>query len=103
MAIDKSIKVLDVASIINGGCTNVDGLTLLVEMEKQFSLGYRVQLSLNNCPALTSSFLNSSIGEIFDKYGFKFLKENISLINYKPSQAKYIKDYIDSLTQFNEV
>ena len=103
MSTGNPIKVLDVASIINGGCTNIDGLTLLVEMEKQFNLGYRVQLSLNNCPALTSSFLNSSIGEIFEKKGVAFLKENVSLINYKPSQARYIKDYIDTLIQFNTV
>lgn len=97
---NKPVVILDVVSVVDGGCTNMDGLKLLFAMEAIFNNGKRVQLSLKECPALTSSFLNSSIGEVFEKYGIDFIKQNISLINFKPSQAKYIKDYIDNLYCF---
>src|SRR5688572_8758219 len=93
---DKPIKRVELTAIVSGGCTNADGFALLNTLETHFKNGFKVQLSLSDAPALTSSFLNSSFGEIIENYGLDFLRENLTLVNYKPSQAKYIKEYVEN-------
>jgi hypothetical protein len=49
--------------------------------------------------SMSSSFLNASFGEVYDTFGYKTIKDRVTLINYKPSQAKQIKTYLDTISK----
>lgn len=77
--------------------TNADAIALKVEMESVLKGGDAIVLSFRGVTTLTTSFLNSSIGEIVEEYGFDALKGKISLTDYTPAIGKAITDYITNL------
>lgn len=90
----RTIKLMDV---VNGTSTNADGFTLFTLMDKAFSNGEIVKLSLENATPFASSFLNSSFGELMDKYGIEKIREQVKLTKYTRSRAMNIKEYLDKL------
>lgn len=89
-----TIKLMDA---VKGTSTNADGLTLFILMDKAFSNDEIVKLSLENATPFASSFLNSSFGELVDKYGIEKIRENVRLTKYTRSRAMNIKEYLDKL------
>ena len=87
------IKFTDVA---NNAATNEEGLKLFIAISNEIKKGNDVCLSLLGCPPMSSSFLNSSFGELIDSHGVELIRHSIRLINYKPSYATRIADYMDS-------
>jgi hypothetical protein len=85
------IKVMD---CVEGTSTNHEGLQLLNCLLPFIEKGNPVKVSLVDCTPMSSSFLNSSFGEIIERFGFDTFKKNIQLVNFKPSQAEYIKKYV---------
>lgn len=83
--------------IVPGTLTNADALALFICMDKAFSNGDIVVLSFSEIHSLTTSFLNSCIGEIIDKYGFDALKGRLSLVDYTSTVAKLVTQYIADL------
>jgi len=72
---------------------------LFKELDKYLRQGQSVTIDFTDCHALSSSFLNSSIGEIFMKYGYNSLKGRIGVVNATKSQKKQIEDYITYLKE----
>lgn len=83
-----------ITSIVSGTTTNAHGLSLFLELKSYYEKGEKLVVSLENCPVLSSSFLNSSIGSFIDEYGMDELKKTISFVNYTSSQIEYIKTYV---------
>jgi len=86
-----TIKILDIS---NSTVTNADALGLKIAMEKAILNGETIVLSFHGVTTLTTSFLNSSIGEIIDEFGFDMLKGKLSLTDYTPPIGKMISTYI---------
>lgn len=76
--------------------SNADGFKLYSVLDKNLKSGNSIIISFNNINVVSSSFLNSSIGNIVDSYGFDSLS-NIKLTGYTSSIASFIKQYISDL------
>lgn len=90
---------LEVAAIVASGLTNADGVTLYAAVVPHLRAGHKVILSLANAPALTSSFLNSSLGTLADEFGLDLFKGQLTFTNYRASQAEQLRAYVNGLRQ----
>jgi len=80
---------------VHGTSTNNDGFGLFIEISKAFTAGDIVKLSLEGSTSMSSSFLNSSFGELAEKFGMDKIKNQLRLVDFKPSQAGQIKKYLE--------
>jgi len=87
-------RTIVVSEIVSGTSTNIEAMPLFFAMDKAILAGNIINLSLKNCPAMSSSFLNSSVGALFEKYGFDKLKGKLHLSDHTPSAGKNLSDYI---------
>ena len=91
---DSIIKIKD---IVRGTSSNTEGFTLFTVLSQQIENGSIIKLSLEESTPMSSSFLNSSFGELVDKYGLEKIRSHIRLINYRPVQAERIRKYLNTL------
>jgi len=96
---DNSV-IVEIMNVIDGTSTNVQGYTLFVALDKLMAGDKKIKLSLKDCTPMSSSFLSSSIGALYDKYGVAKIKSNLSLINFMPSRAESIKTYLKDLQKY---
>jgi len=92
----KTITII-VKDLTSGTLTNVDGLNLRVAIDAALASGDSVLLSFSGIHTISSSFLNSSLGEIFDKYGHDVLRSRIKITHYTPPLAGAITKYVNDL------
>lgn len=90
-----TIKLMD---CVSGTSTNAEGLGLSLKLIPELKAGNTVKLSLDGCTPMSSSFLNSSFGEVVEELGMDVIKRQLRLVDYKPSEAKQIKGYLDMIT-----
>lgn len=99
----KMNSTIYLTSIVNGTATFADGY-LLYEKIDEFLLSNnssKISISLKGVTPMSSSFLNGSFGELYDKYGIDKIKETIVLIESTPSAARNIKDYLERLVKIS--
>ncbi len=94
----KTQKII-IKDIVVGYTSNSDGLILKAAIEQSINASGSVILSFEGVTSASSSFLNSSIGEIIDKYGLIFLKNRIKITNYTPSIALMIQKYVSNFKE----
>jgi hypothetical protein len=92
----KTITII-VKDLTPGTLTNVDGLNLRVAIDAALASGDSVLLSFSGIHTISSSFLNSSLGEIVDKYGFDVLNSRIKITHYTTSLAGAVTKYVRDL------
>ena len=80
--------------VVSGTSTNLEGVTLFYALDEAFMKGKKVRLSLYGATPFSSSFLNSSFGNLIEKYGIEQLQSSLFLTQYSAGQAKRIRDYI---------
>lgn len=97
----KAISTIVITDVVSGCSTNAEGFTLYTVMKNELANGSNVKLSFKDCPGMSSSFLNSSLGAIFDEKGIDFIKNRITLGSIKPSQLAYVREYLHSLASHN--
>jgi hypothetical protein len=95
----EKVVVIDVMTCVSGTTTSSEAVSLYLKMKQSLVEGCSIKLSLINATPMSSSFLNASFGELYDQFGYQMIKERITLIEYKPSQAKQIKDYLDTINK----
>jgi len=95
----EKVVVIDVMDCVSGTTTPFEAASLFKKMKESLVDGCSVKLSMLNVTPMSSSFLNASFGELFDLFGYQTIKDRITLIEYKPSQAKQIKDYLDTISK----
>lgn len=93
---DTSTIFLD--DVVSGTFTNAEGAKLYAALAPYLAAGTLVRLSLRGTSPMSSSFLNSSIGDLIDCYGIAALRGSLKLVDYVPSHAAVIKKYVDDLT-----
>lgn len=89
---------LNVREIVNGSSTNLDGDALFSVLEQEYKQQGQILLVIDNDLAMSSSFLNSSIGAFLDKYGLEVFKKSI---RFKGNQNQFnrLSRYIQKYTE----
>jgi len=90
-------QTIIVNQVTQSTLSNIDGYSLKTRIDNVLTTGSSVLLSFDDVITISSSFLNSSIGELIDQYGFEILKDRVKITNYTPSIAKAIRNYISDL------
>ena len=91
----KTNKIL-VKDVTNNTLSNTDGVLLHIAINNALGNSDSVILSFHDIHVLSSSFLNSSIGDIVDKHGFAVLNK-IRIVDYTASISTFLKNYISDL------
>ena len=95
--------VISLLDVVDGTSTNLEGAKLYAALKPYLATGTLVQLSMRGASPMSSSFLNSSIGDLIDHYGITALRNSLKLIDYLPSHAGIIKKYVDDLVALQAV
>lgn len=93
--------VLTVLTLTSGTLSNADGYKLLLALKAALAeQPGPVTLDLTGVVSFSSSFLNSSLGAIYEELGAPSYKR-LRLNNYKPTQFKQLKDYMADVAQMH--
>ena len=84
---------LFIKDIVQDTYTNASGFVLLTVLKDYFKSGQPVILSFKDATPPSSSFLNSSIGELLDQFGFAKFKSMVKLVDLNATQAQVLKNY----------
>ena len=91
--------VLTVTTLTPGTLSNADGYKLLLAIKEAMTARPGpVTLDLTGVIGFSSSFLNSSLGALFEEMGAAGFKR-LRLSNYKPTQLKQLKEYMADVAQ----
>lgn len=85
------MKTIYLSSQINGTSTNIDGVQFKYLLLPFFIKKEPVQVSFKGTTPISSSFFNSSFGELIDEFGFEVFKKIVNLIEVKSSHISVIK------------
>ncbi|HPN70420.1 MAG TPA: DUF4325 domain-containing protein [Saprospiraceae bacterium] len=83
--------------IVGSTITNAGGYQLYVVLSESIKNQEVVDLSMEKATPLSSSFLNSSFGQLIEDFGYSAVKKYVGLSCVKKSDAERIKNYITSL------
>jgi len=88
---------LKVQDICGSTYTNSDGVLLNNAVVKLLSTYETVILSFHNVSSVSTSFLNSSFGEIANEKGLDIIKQRIKITDCTSSVISMLKLYVRSL------
>ena len=91
-----SIPTLYLIAIVDGTFTNTEGNKLYTALVPYLATGQTIRLSLRDATPMSTSFLNSSFGELIDKFGLSAFRNTLRIGDYIPSHAAAIKRYVDN-------
>ena len=90
---------ISLTSIVSNTETNTEGIRLFCVISKAIKNDESLILEIDSNTALSSSFLNSSLGEIIDTYSIDILK---SVLRIESSRTQF--DRINSyLIKYNDI
>ena len=84
---------LFIKDIVPDTYTNAAGFVLFTILNKHILDGQSIILSFKDSTPPSSSFLNSSVGELLDHFGFAKFKSMIKFIDLNMTQAQTLKNY----------
>ena len=96
------MKQINLVDIVDGTSTNIEGVKLYCALNKHLKSNEAVILSLKACTPLSSSFLNSSIGNLIEDYGFDYVIDNVKISNYSKSIGKALVQYLDNIKSLQD-
>jgi hypothetical protein len=88
------VKNISLKQIVTNTETNVEGVKLYCVLENSLKQNIVFILEIEGDMSLSSSFLNSSLGNLIDNYGFETLKNHLKLKCNKP-QYERINFYLN--------
>lgn len=91
----KTTKVI-VKDVTASALSNDDGIKLSLILDNILTTHDVVLISFKGINILTTSFLNSSIGNLIDNHGLEILSK-IRLVDYTNSIASFVKKYISDI------
>ena len=86
--------------VTRGTSTNPQGAALNVVLKRALLDGKKIRLSLKDASPMSSSFLNTSFGELIDEFGLENVRSSISLVHYTASQASTLKAYFAAYERY---
>lgn len=93
-----SLITIQLMDVVSGTSTNADGFALFTAIDKYLSQNIKTRLSLDGATPLSTSFLNSSIGSLADKYGVDDMRKKIVFTNLTTPQINTIKRYFELIS-----
>jgi hypothetical protein len=93
-----SITTIRLMDVVAGTATNVEGIMLFNVVDNILSNNQKVRLSLEGATPFSTSFLNSSIGSLVDKYGIETIRKRLVFSNLTKSQIKKITSYFEMVS-----
>jgi hypothetical protein len=87
---------LFIRDIVPDTYTNAAGYTLLTVLKNYFVSNQPITLSFKDATPPSSSFLNSSIGELLDQFGFAHFKSIIKFTDLTTTQVQVLKNYFST-------
>lgn len=95
----KTQTKISLASIVSNTETNIEGIKLFCVISKAIKNDESLILEIDSDMAFSSSFLNSSLGEIIDMYNIDVLKSTLRIESSK-TQFERINSY---LVKYNNI
>ena len=80
---------------LKGAYSNADGYTLYCMLKTFFLNDDNIEVSMLGFPPMSSSFFNSSFGELINEFGIGKFKSIIKFTNITKSQVTQIRMYLD--------
>ena len=90
------MKTMILKDLVKDTYTNASGASLAIQLRDCFSKDKGVQVSLKDSTPISSSFFNSSFGELIEEFGFDTIKRQLKLIDVSTSQGKLLRMYFDA-------
>ena len=87
---------LFIKDIVKDTYTNASGYVFLIALQDYLRSGQPITLSFKDITPPSTSFLNSSIGELLDQYGFTKFKSLVKFVDMTATQAQVLKNYFHS-------
>ena len=89
------MKRIEINKEISGAYSNADGLTLYFILKPYFLSHEKVEISMLGFPPMSSSFFNSSFGELIHEFGIEEFRVALKFVNISNSQIHQIKNYMN--------
>lgn len=86
--------MIEIKDIVNDTYTNTSGYCLYLEMKKYFLKNIPFDLSFRDITSTSSSFLNSSFGNLIEEFGLEKFTSLVRLKNVSVGEAAIIKKYV---------
>ena len=93
-----SISTIRLMDIVSGTSTNAEGLLLFNVLDNILLTSQKVRLTLDGATPFSTSFLNSSIGCLVDKYGIEATRKRLVFLNLTKSQIKKMTSYFEMVS-----
>ncbi len=77
-----------------------DGESLYKRIVKALEQKARVILDFNNIELLTSTFLNSAIGQLYSRFKSPYLKAHLKLENLKKEDLELLKKVVERAKEY---
>ncbi|MEI6143912.1 MAG: DUF4325 domain-containing protein [Mariniphaga sp.] len=81
--------------VVKGAYSNSDGYTLFCILKTYFLNNEQVEISMLGFPPMSSSFFNSSFGELIHEFGIEKFRSIVKFTNITNSQVGQIRMYLD--------
>lgn len=88
------MKTIYLKQQIEGTSTNIEGVSLKSLLQAYFNNNERVQVSFKETTPMSSSFFNSSFGELIDEYGYDKFRKIVVPVDITKTHMSLIKRYI---------
>ena len=92
-----SVVTIRLMDVVSGTATAAEGIVLFLQLDQTLSLKQKTRLSLAGATPFSTSFLNTSFGDLADKYGLETIRTLIVFTDITTSQLKNLKSYFEQL------
>lgn len=89
------MKTIVLKSEIGGSFSNADGYTLFCILKPYFLESETVCISMLGFDVMSSSFFNSSFGELIQEFGIESFRATLKFTSITNTQAKLIRKYLE--------
>lgn len=96
------MKNLVLSNFVNNTSSNEEGDKLFIALNELLHDNEGIIIVVDHNSALASSFLNSSIGQFLDRYGFELFQQRIKFQGNK-NQFSKLKNYISEYRKLHYV
>ncbi len=91
-----------ITDMVQGTTTNADGMPLFLYLQKELKHEHQVVLSFKDSTPLSSSFLNTTIGNLVDDFGLDYVKSYLKITQCSKPVLSTLKRYFDGLAKMQD-
>ncbi|EAI7262555.1 DUF4325 domain-containing protein [Campylobacter lari] len=94
-------KIININQLTNSQCIlSEDGEKVFAEIKKVLETEDKVVLSFKDINILTTAFLNSAIGNLYNDFREEYIKEKLSVENMKDEDKAMLKRVTDNAKNY---